>query len=174
MTVAEAQFPGERGDAALARRLVRTAVSDAGLADLSDVAVLLTSELVTNAVLHARSRVTVRVEVGDGVLRVEVEDGSPVLPTRKRYSDASATGRGVLLVEALARRWGVEELPTGKRVWFVLDAAPTGSRAGETLDDAAGVGAAAGAGDSDLDLDQLAAAFGEVDRGDGRESLLVG
>ena len=91
--------------------------------DLVDDVTLVTAELVANAVLHARSEITVAVEpVGDGV-RITVTDGSSILP---RWSPSSATataGRGLQLVERLSRRWGFEPLPAhGKRVWAEVHA----------------------------------------------------
>lgn len=82
---------------------------------------LLVSELVTNAVLHARTGCTVRLIYDDSHLRVEVGDGNPAAPSRRRYSEQSGTGRGLALVEALAQDWGVDSVPDGKVVWFVLD-----------------------------------------------------
>jgi hypothetical protein len=99
-----------------ARRFVRTQLG--GSTHDIDTAVLLVSELVTNAVLHARSAFTVRVEQLAEVVRVEVGDSSPIPPRMHTYSAMSATGRGLRLVERLARAWGVVPTPEGKRVWF--------------------------------------------------------
>ena len=106
----------------MARRFVEAALSDAGLGHLSYTATLLVSELVANAVLHTGNtpiEVVVR-PTGDGV-RIEVHDGSPVLPVRKNYSNMSGTGRGLMLVERMAVHWGAEPTATGKMVWFELD-----------------------------------------------------
>jgi anti-sigma regulatory factor (Ser/Thr protein kinase) len=82
---------------------------------------LLTTELATNAVLHAHSPFTVSVQVDQGWVRVEVTDSSPVLPPKPRLPRPDATsGRGLVLVDILATRWGSERLETGKRVWFEL------------------------------------------------------
>lgn len=88
-----------------------------------DDAVLLTSELMSNAVLHARTdvRLTVRSQE-DGTLRVEVADENPRLPISVAPPDEAQSGRGLWLVETLASAWGVERLPEGKTVWFELGA----------------------------------------------------
>ncbi len=85
-------------------------------------ATLLTSELVTNAVLHARSAVEVTVRLDDGQLWVGVSDSDTGPPVHKRYGPEAATGRGLLLVERIARAWGTEVSAAGKIVWFCLDA----------------------------------------------------
>ena len=93
------------------------------LDDLVEVVALLTSELVTNAVVHARTAFTVRATFDAPELRVEVRDGGPEHmepPTDDPYAEG---GRGLLLVAALADRWGVTGRPDGKTVWFVLHAA---------------------------------------------------
>lgn len=100
----------------MARRFVRDALRDAGV-DV-DTAILLVSEVVTNAVLHARSPLRVRVTTGDGFARVAVTDGSPVPPRLHTFSHMSATGRGLRMVEQLSRAWGVETSNDGKTVWF--------------------------------------------------------
>jgi anti-sigma regulatory factor (Ser/Thr protein kinase) len=88
------------------------------------VAVLLVSELVTNAVRHAGSPLTVAVSIGRAAVRVEVRDRSPRLPAlREQHKAEDEWGRGLVLVDALANRWGAERLPSGKRVWFELDLA---------------------------------------------------
>ncbi|MDE3085401.1 MAG: ATP-binding protein [Acidobacteriota bacterium] len=81
---------------------------------------LLTSELVTNAVLHAASPVTVTVHRETGAIRVEVADESSQLPTLKSYGEDAATGRGLHLVSALADSWGSRLKEEGKVVWFEL------------------------------------------------------
>ena len=85
-----------------------------------DTAVLLVSELVTNAVLHAGSPVELALSLGRGRLRVEVGDRDPRPPLRMDHSEQSSTGRGLLLVDRAVDRWGVERLPSGKKVWFEL------------------------------------------------------
>ncbi len=114
-----------------ARRLVRAALEASGAIVDTDVAMLLTSEVVTNALLHARSPMILAVVVGPRTVRVSVHDGSPASPHLRNYSAMAATGRGLHLVQALANRWGLEiaENGTGKWIWFEL-AARRGRAAG--------------------------------------------
>lgn len=85
-----------------------------------DVALLLTSELVANAVRHAATRLAVDVRLEDEVVRVEVHDTAAALPEVRPVDLSALGGRGLHLVEALARRWGVDPEPGGKVVWFEL------------------------------------------------------
>lgn len=88
-------------------------------ADEREIGVLLTSELVTNALLYAQGRITVRVIDGDGAVRVTVHDAGrqPVAP--RRVSTEATSGRGLALVEQLASSWGVDLVEDdGKEVWF--------------------------------------------------------
>ena len=78
---------------------------------------LLVSEIVTNVVKHARSPFTVAVSFL-GAARVTVFDGSSTLPALRELVDDAEDGRGLFLVQALAQRWGVENHPSGKQVWF--------------------------------------------------------
>ena len=83
------------------------------------------SEVVTNAVLHARTPLRVRVsEIGD-VVRVEVADGSRVRPVRRTFAEISPTGRGLHLLDRLATRWGIDMNRHGKTVWFEVEPEPT-------------------------------------------------
>ena len=82
---------------------------------------LCVSELAANAVGHARTEFQVEVSEDDGVVRVSVHDENhgPVMPRTAPTFDA--TGRGLSIVDAVARWWGViDDPPTGKTVWFVL------------------------------------------------------
>jgi serine phosphatase RsbU (regulator of sigma subunit)/anti-sigma regulatory factor (Ser/Thr protein kinase) len=83
-------------------------------------AALLTSEVVTNAVLHARTDIGVGVRIDGDVLHVEVCDQSTSAPVPKQFGPRAATGRGLVLVERLATAWGVEDREAGKVVWFEL------------------------------------------------------
>ncbi len=121
----------EPGSVVAARAFVRAELSLDCPDELVDTATLLTSELVTNAVLHARTMVRLTVElVRDGV-RIAVTDGSPARPVVRSYGTDAPTGRGMQLVERLARRWGVDSVDgNGKTVWFELtpDALAAGAR----------------------------------------------
>ncbi|WP_267243181.1 SpoIIE family protein phosphatase [Streptomyces sp. PR69] len=102
-----------------ARRLARRALDRWGLEELSESVELLVSEVVTNAVRYASRPVTLRLLRTD-VLRCEVGDDSPQLPRQRRARDTDEGGRGLFLVNRLARRWGATRLSTGKVVWFEL------------------------------------------------------
>jgi GAF domain-containing protein/anti-sigma regulatory factor (Ser/Thr protein kinase) len=94
-------------------------------------ALQLVSEVVTNAVLHAGTAITLMVRrQGDDVL-VEVADGSPTFPSRRRFSPDATTGRGLLLLDSLAGSWGTERRGGGKIVWFTVPSVP-GRRDGRT------------------------------------------
>ncbi|MFF6773601.1 SpoIIE family protein phosphatase [Streptomyces sp. NPDC012637] len=102
-----------------ARRLARRALARWDLEDLTDSVELLISEVVTNAVRYAERPVTLRLLKTD-VLRCEVGDDSPQLPRQRRARDTDEGGRGLFLVNRLARRWGATRLSGGKVVWFEL------------------------------------------------------
>src|SRR3954449_2288443 len=103
-----------------ARRFVLDALAEWGLDQLRDTAALLTSELVTNSVLHARTEVEVSVERIDDGVSIEVTDGSRRSPTRRMQNEQATTGRGVELLEQLAGSWDVTVHPDGKTVRFSL------------------------------------------------------
>lgn len=103
-----------------ARRFVADTLRSWGHPQLIDVGTLLASELVTNAVLHARSDVVVVLSVTRGVVRIAVSDTSQSVPVMRHYDDDAMTGRGLALVAELSRNWGVEDRRNGKVVWFEL------------------------------------------------------
>ena len=108
----------------LARRATRDALAAWQLSHLEDVAVLLVSELVTNAVRHARDTGAIGLElasVGTG-LRVEVQDGDPHWRLKPSSPDDDESGFGFVLVDSLAGRWGIRRVSAGKAVWVELDA----------------------------------------------------
>ena len=83
---------------------------------------LLVSELATNAVLHARSEFTVSVDAERGRVRVEVSDRNSRLPQMAVVPSDAYSGRGLMLVQALASAWGVESFTDdGKTIWFEVD-----------------------------------------------------
>ncbi|MFJ7177234.1 SpoIIE family protein phosphatase [Streptomyces massasporeus] len=103
-----------------ARRLARRALQRWGLEELSDSVELLVSEVVTNAVRYASRPVTLRLLRTD-VLRCEVGDDVPQLPRLRQARATDEGGRGLYLVNRMARRWGATRLSTGKVVWFELN-----------------------------------------------------
>jgi anti-sigma regulatory factor (Ser/Thr protein kinase) len=114
-------LPADPKSVAAARRFVREALDQSGAPAFEEGATLLVSELVTNAVLHARTAPQITLRLNEGRLWVGVHDGSPVIPAPKRYGPNAATGRGLQLVQQVAANWGVEKDGTGKVVWFELD-----------------------------------------------------
>ena len=120
--VASLQLPPDHAAAARARRFVAETMRGWGCADdaIPD-AELLVSELVTNAVLHARSAANVRIEREGETLRVSVCDNSTARPRVRDYGPEAVTGRGLLIVDRIARRWGVDTSDGGKCVWFEVE-----------------------------------------------------
>jgi hypothetical protein len=115
----------------LARRLVTQVLLEADCDDLVDTVALLTSETVTNAVLHAGTEIEVCCEVRrDGVL-VSVADESPVVPGLRHYGVEAMTGRGLSMVDLIATSWGVDTEIDGKTVWFEVRAAVAETGPGE-------------------------------------------
>lgn len=115
---ATGRFEGDSGSPAKARALVRQALEAWDRDDLDDVASLLTTEVVANAVRYATDQIALRVTLADEVVRVEVHDSSPVLPRGRRVTTGATSGRGLLVLEALAQRWGADRDGSGKTVWF--------------------------------------------------------
>jgi DNA-binding NarL/FixJ family response regulator len=102
-----------------ARRFVSEALHLWELDELTDTVTLLVSELVTNAVVHAGSDVEVMVRLTVDAAIVAVTDTSELSPAPRDAADDDTSGRGLALVEAMARRWGVDSRPGGgKTVWF--------------------------------------------------------
>ncbi|WP_435746103.1 ATP-binding protein [Nocardioides sp. SYSU DS0663] len=110
-----------------ARRHLREALEGSAAAYALDAAELAVSELVTNAVVHAGTAVVLRIHTSGRALRVEVGDGSPHLPVRRRFATTSGTGRGLHLVDECVDRWDVEVEDDGKVVWFEIGR-PEGER----------------------------------------------
>jgi anti-sigma regulatory factor (Ser/Thr protein kinase) len=124
-----------------ARRALARFLAGTRFEDRADDAQLAVSELVTNAVLHGRLPICLRVAVTDGCVRVEVVDGSPISPSFSMLDPTALTGRGLTLISTAADRWGVEALADGKAVWFELHAG--------------------GPPDDEVDVDALLAAWGD-------------
>ncbi|MFF5670914.1 ATP-binding protein [Streptomyces hygroscopicus] len=120
---------------ALARADLRKALAGWGLVAVEEVALLVLSELITNAVRHARvpgHEIETRYLYQDDKVQIEVHDASDLRPELRNPSCEVAHGRGLLLVEALADRWGVTPCPVvGKSVWAVLTA--PGSDVGQAM-----------------------------------------
>lgn len=101
-----------------ARALVRTTL-DGHDTELIEAAELMTSELASNCVRHAETGFEVRITTREEV-RIEVRDSGSGSPRVLSPTPSEPSGRGLLIVEAMARRWGVSCEPPGKVVWFTL------------------------------------------------------
>jgi two-component sensor histidine kinase len=88
---------------------------------------LLVSELVSNACVHGAEPIRVRLDIDQVRVRVEVEDGSPMMPEIKRPDGRSTIGRGLLIVESLRSAGGAERVGAGKVVWADVPIRPGGS-----------------------------------------------
>ena len=127
--------------AAEARSQVQAAIRAWDIPVDPTVAILLTSELVTNAIRHeAGETITLAITCSCGQLRVDVHDTSCFFPVLGDASVDEETGRGLMLVDTLAAKWGCYRTPAGKAVYFTLTfqpvrrgrrtGSPAGSRAG--------------------------------------------
>lgn len=112
-----------------ARRRIRDLLTGSGHEDLVDDCLLLVSEVVTNALLHAGTEIELRAALVRTGVRVEVGDGSPHLPAPRSYAPTSGTGRGLAMLESMVDDWGVTRRPNGKFVWFLLSNAERSSDA---------------------------------------------
>ncbi|MFG2127848.1 ATP-binding protein [Streptomyces sp. NPDC048751] len=120
---AEWTFPADPGAVRTARAVVRGKLRGWGLDSLGDLAALLVSELVTNALRHATGPIGVRLVRPAGlpdVLLVEVSDPLPDPPRERAAQPEDESGRGLQLVASSSRRWGSRPGETGKTVWFEL------------------------------------------------------
>ncbi|MGW0996940.1 SpoIIE family protein phosphatase [Streptomyces sp. NPDC002523] len=134
---AAASFEPVGRSVATARSFVRDTLQGWGFADIIDDAVVLTSELVTNAVVHAGTHAEVLCLRAEDGVRIEVSDRYPEREVPLQSAHAAMAnpdregGRGLQLCAALATRWGVDYTPTHKNVWFQLDLPerPVGTRA---------------------------------------------
>jgi anti-sigma regulatory factor (Ser/Thr protein kinase) len=123
--IAKAGFAAEPSAPSAARAWMTGLLDRWEASSLSETAALLTSELVSNAVRHARSGPAITAAMTDGFLEVGVTDGGmDGVPHVLSIADPTAvSGRGMAIVEALAADWGVNVLPEAKQVWFRLEAA---------------------------------------------------
>ena len=117
-SVLDRELPAEPLSASQAREAVTSAlITDVNDTTL-DTLVLLTSELVTNVVTHARSSCHLGVELFPDMVRVSVTDASGQPLEVRQVGDDSESGRGLALVEMLSSNWGVVNRSIGKTVWF--------------------------------------------------------
>ncbi len=140
--VRRVRLPADRRSPAAARAVVRAVVEEMGLAPLLDAALLLTTELSTNAVVHAGTDLVLQVQADPDTLLVTVSDESRHSPhtgpaavaeelrragtRRPAPGEIPERGRGLLLVDHFADRWGTVHHGAGKGVWFLLRRPHTG------------------------------------------------
>lgn len=121
LTIAQAE--PERISAA--RRLLRELLHDWADPDQVDAAVLLLSEVATNVLVHTDGDAFMVARAtgspGERCLRVDVADGSDELPHKRRPGEMASSGRGLVLMEMLAHKWGVDPRGAGKSIWFELN-----------------------------------------------------
>jgi anti-sigma regulatory factor (Ser/Thr protein kinase) len=114
------ELPATARSVTEARRFVLDALANWRLDALAETSALLTSEVVTNAVLHARTPVVLVVQRLRAGISVEVTDGSRKQPRARRATTESTNGRGIVLLEQLASTWDVTLHRAGKTVRFTV------------------------------------------------------
>jgi hypothetical protein len=124
----EAEFAFAPESVRQARQFVVAALAAWGLGELAGTAELLTSEVTTNAVAHARTPYRLAIERRARDVLVEVSDGSARLPERRCPGIDDPSGRGLLIVNCFAGAWGSYRRGDGKVVWFILSPAQSGGR----------------------------------------------
>jgi PAS domain S-box-containing protein len=114
--VAAWDLPADPAVVADARKKVAARLTGWGLGDAAFTTELVVSELVTNAIRHARSPIQLRL-IRDRTLICEVSDGSSTAPHLRRARALDEGGRGLLLVSQVTQRWGTRQTPLGKTIW---------------------------------------------------------
>jgi anti-sigma regulatory factor (Ser/Thr protein kinase) len=118
----ETNLPPLPGSSASARAFLRDALRTWDLDGFGEVTEVLTTELVSNVVLHVGAPMTLRAQRKPASIRIEVDDPSDVPPVVRHPGPLAERGRGVLLIDALASQWGIEQRAGGgKTVWFEID-----------------------------------------------------
>ena len=113
------QLEADPSSPAAARAFVRQWLAGQGFSQIAPALELMTSEAVTNAVIHAGEPLEVSIEDRGDCVRVRVNDPVVAVPVARPPSPSAASGRGVAIIDALASRWGVVvDPPAGKQVWF--------------------------------------------------------
>jgi len=119
-------LPDELGAARRARAALRECCQDQDVdPDVCQVALLLGSELVTNAVVHGAAPVRLSITVDGTVLRLAVSDASTRHPVLRAAPPTASGGRGMHLLTLLSRAWGVHEEADGKTVWCTISLSPS-------------------------------------------------
>jgi anti-sigma regulatory factor (Ser/Thr protein kinase) len=127
----ELRLPADASAPRLARRHVVDVLTAWGLQRWCDDAVLLTSELVSNAVMHGRGEPCIVITRSGATLRISVHDDGGSTPASRRSEPDDVSGRGLAMVDGIASRWGSNAGAHGTEVWFELHvvAASNGTRA---------------------------------------------
>jgi len=137
---AEVELVGAPSSVGDARRFARDVLEAGNVSDDDWTAVQVVSELATNAVVHARTTFTVKIEYDDMYIKVSVIDAKPLARASvRRFSDITTTGRGLRLVQMLGESWGVEQTPTAKAVWCKLRRGAAVTDDGDAAFDAMGL-----------------------------------
>jgi hypothetical protein len=113
-------FPGSREDTRAARGFALRMLEPWRDEQLAADTALVVTELATNAVLHAGSAFSVSLALSDDVIRISVRDSLPLGPAAVDQQLAAASGHGLGVVAAIATRWGVQTVASGKTVWAEL------------------------------------------------------
>ena len=122
MPSATVSLDASTASAAEARHFTRSTLDGAGWdTESAERVELLVSEVVTNAVLHARSGPKVTIDLTTDVVRITVEDYSPLPPIVRDTPPDASGGRGMVLVDLLSNDWGTAPVDGGKSVWFVVE-----------------------------------------------------
>ncbi len=119
LAASSSRFDADLQSAREARTFVNHALDTWGMGNVAEIVSLLVSELVTNAVVHARSEVDVVVQLMPDAARVEVSDRSETAPVVRAAGSEDESGRGMAIVDSLSRAWGVRARSGGgKTIWF--------------------------------------------------------
>jgi anti-sigma regulatory factor (Ser/Thr protein kinase) len=128
----ERELPAVATAPAEARQVARQACQEWGVPDAADDVALVVSELVTNAVVHAKTPLILAIEHEGPTLAVAVGDGQPATPWMADQTPEQSGGRGLVIVSHLATTWGVVRTVLGKTVWVSLTVAPASSEEAAT------------------------------------------
>ncbi|MEU5894515.1 PAS domain S-box protein [Streptomyces sp. NPDC047461] len=120
LAIATQELPATASAVSIGRSFVIKTLSDWGCVPAADDARLLVSEILTNAVQHAEGPLVLHLRRTETDLAVEISDLSPHLPQPRLASEDEESGRGLILVDAIADTWGVRPDERGKTTWFTL------------------------------------------------------
>jgi hypothetical protein len=116
---AVAEFRPTTDGPAAARAFLARSLESWEIGDLRDDAAIVLGEIAANVVRHAQTSFTVQARWDAPVLRVEVRDGSSIIPAIRDLADEDG-GLGLRMVDRISHEWGIEQHIEGKTVWFTL------------------------------------------------------